>query len=245
MISCFIVDDEYHAIEALADIIANTPGLELTGSTDNPLKALELINPTQAPDLTFVDIDMPQLSGIELAGLINMYTTVIFTTAYPDFSLDAYEKQGFDYLLKPIAYERFLKCIARFKNLRSSVNLNGTSGNDDYFYIKGDVKGNLTRIDCSNITYIEAALNYVIIHMADEKKHITYLTMNELSDQLSGEKFLRVHKSFIINQDKIKAVAGNNIYMDEGTILSLGKTYRDDFYEKINNKVIKTKRNMG
>ena len=244
MLTCFIVDDEYHAIEALSDIIINTPGLELIGNTDNPLNAIEMINAQNAPDLVFVDIDMPQISGIELAGLINIYSTVIFTTAYPDFSLEAYEKQGFDYLLKPIIYERFLKCIERFKRLRNTIAKSGTVA-DNYFYIKSEVKGKLVRVIYENITYIEAALNYVIIHMVDDKNHMTYLTMSEISDQLPEDKFVRVHKSFIVNKDRIKAVGGNNIFMDEHTILTLGKAYKDDFYETLNKKVIKTKRNNG
>jgi DNA-binding LytR/AlgR family response regulator len=240
MLTCFIVDDEYHAIEALSDIIINTPGLELVGTSDNSLKALEFINASNAADLTFVDIDMPQLSGIEFAGLINMHTTVIFTTAYPNFSLEAYEKQGFDYLLKPIVYERFLKCINRFKTLRT--NITNSSDKNDYFYIKAEVKGKMIRVNCDNISYIEAALNYVIIHMSDGKQHMTYLTMGELSSQLERNKFLRIHKSFIVNQDKIKAVGGSNIFIDEQTILTLGKAYKDGFYENLNKKLIKTKR---
>ncbi|QXV63906.1 response regulator transcription factor [Mucilaginibacter sp. 21P] len=243
MLTCYIVDDEYHAIESLTDIILNTPGLELLGSTDKPLSALEVINSQQAPDLTFVDIDMPQISGIEFAGLINMYSTVIFTTAYPNFSLEAYDKQGFDYLLKPITYERFLKCINRYKAIKSTANAsNVLASNDDYFYIKSEVKGKLVRVNYDSITYIEAALNYVIIHMDDDKNHMTYLTMGEISSQLPQDRFIRVHKSFIVNRDKIKAVGGNNIFMDEHLILTLGKAYRDEFYDNLNKKVIKTKR---
>jgi DNA-binding LytR/AlgR family response regulator len=243
MLTCFIVDDEYHAIEALTDIILNTPGLELIGSTDNPLNALEMINTQKVPDLTFVDIDMPQLSGIELAGLINMHSTVIFTTAYSNFSLEAYENQGFDYLLKPITYERFLKCINRFKTLRS--NFVTPQATNDYFYVKSEVKGKMIRIKCESLCYIEAALNYVIMHMVDGKQHMTYLTMSELSTQLPEDQFLRIHKSFIVNKDKIKAVSGSNIFMDERTILTLGKAYKDDFYENLNKKLIKTKRTIN
>jgi len=171
-----------------------------------------------------------------------MHTTVIFTTAFANFSLEAYDKQGFDYLLKPISYERFLKCINRFKTLRSNLAASSPAVKDDYFYIKGEVKGKMIRVTYESISYIEAALNYVIIHMSDGKQHMTYLTMSELSSQLPEDQFLRIHKSFIVNKDKIKAVGGSNIFMDERTILTLGKAYKDEFYENLNKKLIKTKR---
>src|SRR6476620_4809192 len=113
MVTCYIVDDESHAVETLSAYIERVPGLSLIGSATNPLIALEEISGTVHPDITFLDVDMPQLSGIELAGLINDRTKVIFTTAFSDYAVAAFEKNASDYMLKPISFERFLTSVKK------------------------------------------------------------------------------------------------------------------------------------
>ncbi|MDB5110415.1 MAG: hypothetical protein JWR67_1529, partial [Mucilaginibacter sp.] len=198
MISCYVIDDEFHAIEALSDIITSTPGLELIGTTTNPLVGLDFITSGKAPELTFVDINMPQLSGIEFASLVNQLTKVIFTTAYHNYAVEAFEKEAFDYLLKPITPERFLKCITKYK--KSKIIMEPSA--EDHFYIKSEAKGKMVRININEIVYIEGALNYIIIHIADGKNQITYLTMGEIQSYLPEKTFSRIHRSFIINSDK-------------------------------------------
>lgn len=239
MITCYVIDDEFHAIEILCDLIMKTPGLELLGHTTNPLIGLDFITSGNAPNLTFVDIDMPELSGIELAELVNLYTSVIFTTAYNQFAVEAFEKEAFDYLLKPINHARFLKCINKYKK-QSIKNL--LLKKKEYFYIKGEVKGKLIRINIDEITYIEGALNYIIIHMIDGKKQITYLTLSEFQDFLPETMFFRIHRSFIINTEKIKSIGGNNITLDDKTILNIGNAYKEDFFGSLNKRLLKTKR---
>ncbi|HWZ16077.1 MAG TPA: LytTR family DNA-binding domain-containing protein [Mucilaginibacter sp.] len=237
MITCYVVDDEYHAIEILCDIIENIPGLQLLGHTTNPLNALEFITTQVPPDLTFADINMPEMTGIEFAALVNDYTTVVFTTAYDHFAVEAFEKEAFDYLLKPVTRERFLKCLTKYRKGHKP----NIQAKEEYFYIKGDIKGKMIRVITADIMYIEGALNYVIIHMADGKHEITYLTMGELQNQLSGH-FLRVHRSFIVNSDKIKTVGGNSIVLDDKTVLSIGTVYKNDVFDSLNRRLIKTKR---
>jgi DNA-binding LytR/AlgR family response regulator len=239
MINCYVIDDEEHAVEILSDLIRKTPGLELLGSSTDPLVGLEVVTSGVPPDLLFVDINMPGINGIEFAGLTNSYSTIIFTTAYHQFAVEAFEKEAFDYLPKPITQERFLKSIVRYKR---QCNKSFSVPTEEYFYVKGDVKGKMMRVNVQDITYIEGALNYIIIHTNDEKNMITYLTMGEIMNSLPENRFSRIHKSFIINNDKIKLISGNDITLNDKTILNLGAAYKDIFYNKLQQKVVKTKR---
>ena len=141
-LTCYIVDDESHSIEILKSFIEKTPGLELAGSSTDPLFALNEVMVAGPPDITFLDVDMPELSGLELAGLINEYTKVVFTTSFPEYAIDAFEIDAEDYLLKPIAYERFLKSIKKVKKnmLEKSP---GNDQPDDFFLIKSEIKGKM------------------------------------------------------------------------------------------------------
>lgn len=240
---CFAVDDEAHALEVLSRYIQKTPGLNLIGSEVNPLVALDAITEGRVrPDITFVDVDMPQLSGVELAELINTYTTVVFTTAYPDYAFQAFEKNAVDFLLKPISYERFLKTISKVKEklVRSST-AKGNQEEKDYFFVKSEVKGKMVRVDTDEIDYIEALQNYVKIHTS-EGILTTYLTMKEVEEHLPESKFSRVHKSFIVNNAKVKALEGNQILLDNKSVIALGANYRFAFLETINAKLVKSKR---
>jgi len=238
MITCYVIDDEFHAVEILRDFIENTPGLELVGYTTNPLVGLDFVTSQNAPDLTFVDINMPELSGLEFATLVNLCTTVIFTTAYDHFAVQAFEKEALDYLLKPITKERFLKCVTKYKK-QSHPDVHHPR--NKYFYIKGDVKGKMIRITTTDITYIEGALNYIIIHTGDGKHEITYLTMGELQANLPGN-FSRIHRSYIVNTDKITTIGGNNIILEDRTSLNIGSAYKDSFFEHLDKRLVKTKR---
>lgn len=239
MITCYIIDDEFHAIETLSDMIADTPGLKLVGTATDPLVGFEYITSNEAPDLTFLDIHMPKLSGLELATLVNQLTTIIFTTAYDKFAVQAFEKDALDYLLKPITPERFLKCIAKYKKGRVA-----TPVKEPYFYIKGDIKGKMIRINLDQITYIEGALNYIIIHLVEGKSEITYLTMTEIEQYLPPNDFSRIHRSFIVNNHKIKSIGGNDIILNDKTALTIGPAYKEPFFNKLNENLIKTKRSL-
>ncbi|TPE42558.1 LytR/AlgR family response regulator transcription factor [Pontibacter mangrovi] len=243
MTTCYIVDDEQHAIDVLSRYIQNTPGLELKGAEDNPLHALNAITSGKASaDITFLDVDMPQLSGIDLAGLINGCTTVVFTTAYPDYAYQAFDKDAVDYLLKPISYERFLRAIAKVKEaLKRKQTAPAEEQNDEYFYIKADVKGKYVKVSLADIIYVEAMQNYVRIQTPSEKL-TTYLSMKEIEEHLPAAEFTRVHKSFIVSNAKVRSVEGNLIMLTDENTVSLGRSYRTAFLEMINAKLLKSKR---
>jgi DNA-binding LytR/AlgR family response regulator len=240
-ITCYVVDDESSAINILVEYILKTPGLELMGFSQSPLKALDQITIHEAPMLTFIDVDMVQLSGLDLAGMINSYTVVVFTTAFPQFALDAFDREAFDYLLKPINYERFLKCIQRvkkagFKQLRANQLFH-----ENFFNIKSDVKGRIIKIKFSEVVYIEGAQNYIIIYTT-EGKHMTYLTMNEIEQQLPRGRFPRVHRSFLINIDFVKVIEHRRVKLNKGFHISLVNVYKEPFLKTMETHLIKTKR---
>lgn len=238
MFTCYVVDDEPHAIETLASYIEKAPGLELLGSSTNPLEALDLINTSIHPDITFLDVDMPQLSGLDLAGLISDRTAVIFTTAFPDYALGAFEKNAADYLLKPISFERFLNSV---KKVSGHLQAHIQDPANDHIFIKANIKGKVTRLNFTDIVYVESIKNYVIIY-AGEEKMITYLTMKELEAALPPEKFFRVHKSFIVNAEKIKTVNGVNILLQNNIPVPLGQRYKTALQEYINAKLVRSSR---
>jgi DNA-binding LytR/AlgR family response regulator len=238
MFTCYVVDDEPHAIETLVSYIDKAPGLELLGSSTNPLEALDLINTSVHPEITFLDVDMPQLSGLDLAGLISDRTAVIFTTAFPNHALAAFEKNAVDYLLKPISFERFLNSVKKV-----SVQLRAHIQNpaNDHIFIKANIKGKVTRLNFTDIVYVESIKNYVIIY-TEKEKMITYLTMKELEAALPPEKFFRVHKSFMVNSERIKTVNGVNILLQNEMMIPLGQMYKTALQDYINAKLVRSSR---
>lgn len=239
--TCYIIDDESDAIRLLTDYIERTPGLALIGSNQNPLVALDELTGNNAPDITFVDIDMRQLSGLELAGMVNLYTTVVFTTAFPEYAVDAFEKEAFDFLLKPIDYERFAKCIQRARRKINQHQDGSHLPQAEFFNIKSEIKGRMVRIRFDEVMYIEGAVNYVLIHTRDEK-HMTYLTMKEIARHLPVAVFARIHRSFVVNINFIKVIERARIKLDNGESLAMGDHYKQKFLDLMDAQLIKTDR---
>lgn len=231
-LTCYIVDDEFHAIEILTDFIAKTTGLELMGSSTKPLKALEEISSGIPPNITFLDVDMPELSGLEFAGLVNNYTAVIFTTSYREYALDAFEKQATDYLLKPISYERFLKAIQKVRNHLPAPMVT-TITQEPFLFVKGEIKNKFIRIQIPEIRYIIASLNYVDIYVK-EQKITTYMGLSEILSKLPISAFFRIHKSYIVNHNFIRTVEYGQVKMSDHAILPIGRVFRKDFHQKMN-----------
>jgi DNA-binding LytR/AlgR family response regulator len=239
MITCYIVDDEAHAIQILARYVEQTPGLTLVGTEENPLQALKAISTGQvSPQLVFADVDMPQLSGVELAELLSPFCRIIFTTAYDAYALQAFDQNAVDYLLKPITYERFLKAVQR---LQQSPTVAPGQREKEYFFIKSEIRGRVTRIDLQDVLYVEALENYIRIHTVEER-HITYLTMKEMEAYLPKEHFLRVHKSYIVHTPYVRAVEGNQIILDNKDTIPMGAMYRGDFLAEVNARLWKSRR---
>src|SRR5215211_7449418 len=197
MINCLIVDDEQHAIDILVHYVKQTPYLNLAASTTNPIEALQIVG-TQKLELVFLDIQMPELSGIDFIKAINGKAKIILTTAYSEFALESYELDVVDYLLKPIRLPRFLAAVQKaVQQINAANETSQENSEDDYIFVKTESKGKLLKINLADIDFIEGMKNYVAIHCGD-KKTLAYTSMKELEEKLSGKQFIRVHKSFII-----------------------------------------------
>ncbi len=228
-ISCYIIDDEPHAIRVLADFIKKTPGLELLGQATDPLVALTDL-PAMRPSVVFADIDMPAVNGLALAGMINSFSRIVFTTAYPEYAVSAFEKEAVDYLLKPIPYERFLACIQR---LRKADALTAADTPAELYINSGD-RGKAIRVIVNDIQYLEAASNYVEIHLKDGQE-IAYLSLAAALERLPQNQFSRIHKSFAVNHRYITAVEYFQVKLTTKVILPIGRVYRESFRRKIEN----------
>ena len=241
MLKCYIIDDELHAINILKHFVEEIPGLVLAGFNNNPIIALQEVNALN-PDIVFLDIDMPGLNGIDFLNLITSETKVVFTTASPDFALKAFEMDAFDYLLKPISLARFQNSINKYNSLYAKKeSLNTEKPAVDYLYIKSDNKGKMYRLATEDILYIESNNNYITINIINGQ-HKVYLTLKEFESNLPGNAFIRIHKSFIVNQTKIDHIHGNQVVLKDKTVLQLGNTYKELFLRLIAPFIIKSDR---
>lgn len=237
-INCLIIDDEPIARQGLQEYIEEIEFLQLVGQAENPLRALDFLN-QQTIDLIFLDIEMPKISGIEFLKTLKNPPLVIFTTAYPQYALKGFELDVLDYLVKPIAFERFIKAVYKsrdFLELKSKALDNQAIKPSEYFFVKCDNK--YEKITYQELLFGEALQNYVILHTAS-KKYITYLTLKNLEEQLPDNQFIKVHKSFIVAIDKIDHIEGNEITIQNRKI-PISRTMREEVLQKIfANKLLK------
>lgn len=238
MINCLIVDDEQHAIDILVHYVSQTPYLHLVGTSTNPIEALQIVA-TQDVDLVFLDIQMPELSGIDFIKAIKGKTKVILTTAYSEFALEGYELDVVDYLLKPVRLPRFLTAVQKVvKQMEGSGEGHPEELEDDYIFVKTESKGKLLKINLADIDYIEGMKNYVAVHCGP-KKTLVYTSMKELEERLPHKSFLRVHKSFIIAVNKITGIEGNMVRLkDVPSEILIGENYKPELMEIIRGKMI-------
>jgi DNA-binding LytR/AlgR family response regulator len=240
MINCIIVDDEQHAIDILVHYVKQTPYLNLAATTINPIEALQLVA-TQKIDLVFLDIQMPELSGIDFIKAINGKTKIILTTAYSEFALESYELDVVDYLLKPIRLPRFLQAVQKaVKELEENGEEKQAVADpeDDYIFVKTESKGKLLKINLDEIDYIEGMKNYVAIYR-NGQKILVYTSMKDLEERLPGKQFIRVHKSYIISIPKITGIEGNMLRLKNVSAeILIGESYKADLMEIIRNKMI-------
>lgn len=245
MLTCYIIDDELHAIKSLLAYIDKTPLLQVIGYNENPLEALSYFQDTGVyADIIFLDIDMPQISGIEVSTILKGKTIIVFTTAHPNFAIEAFELEINDYLLKPFSYERFIKCVYKINDLILQKRNKNKELIEDYFYIQTEGKGKLSKVFFRDIVYIESQKNYLSI-ITTQKKYLTYLTLVEIEEKLPIS-FLRINKSHIVNTDKISRVEGNLVFfLDNKDSFIVGSGYKDAFSNHMKDHLIKTKRFYG
>lgn len=236
--NCIIVDDEPLAREAMELLIEERPELKLINSFNNATSAGKFME-DHPVDLVFLDINMPNVTGLEFARTIPRTTLVIFTTAYTEYALDSYDVDAVDYLVKPIESERFSKAIDKALSYHSLLiaeeKENIQEIEDDYMFVKSDRR--YFKVNFKDILFIEGLKDYVIIQL-DEQRIITRMNLKNMYEQLPKSIFLRVNKSYIVNTQQIKSFNNNDIFIRKYEI-GIGSSYRDTFFDEF---VLKKKR---
>ena len=237
-IKCAIVDDEPLAVELLASYVAKIPFLELMGKFSNATDALRALN-EQPIDLLFLDIQMPELNGLELSRMVPENTRIVFTTAFEQYALDGYRINALDYLLKPISYANFLeacnKALQWFKMVHDSENKAGSEDNEiKSIFVKSEYK--LLQINLDDIRYIEGLKDYVKIY-TDQSPHpiLSLMNMKGLEQMLPASRFIRVHRSYIVSKAKIREIDRNRIVFGD-VYIPIGDSYKQAFLDYINHR---------
>ncbi|MGZ3751186.1 MAG: LytR/AlgR family response regulator transcription factor [Mucilaginibacter sp.] len=241
MIRCLVVDDEPLALHILEDYISKMPFLQLVKVTTNPIEALQLVQEGNV-DLVFLDVQMPELTGIQFLRIANGKAKVILTTAYPEYALEGYELDVIDYLLKPIAFDRFFKAVQKAQAIlqpsaKAEVKVDNKSQSDflsDFIFVKTEHK--IQKVYLNDILFIEGLKDYISIFTPAERI-ITLQNMKKMEDALPERHFIRVHKSYIVSINKIDSIERSRIFIGE-KVIPVGDTYRDEFFKIVDGKNI-------
>lgn len=237
MVRCIAVDDEPLALDIIADYVAKVPELILVSSTTNAIEALTMVQNGEV-DLAFLDVQMPELTGIQFLKIINGKCDVILTTAYPQYALDGYDLNVVDYLLKPIAFDRFYRSVQKVlgnrpqQSVQPSVSSPLPSDAVDFIFVKTEHK--IQRVDLDDILYIEGLKDYISIYTASGRI-VTLQNMKKMEEILPPNRFVRVHRSYIVALDKIASIERGRIFIED-KVIPVGDTYRDAFYKYIGDK---------
>ncbi|WP_316810343.1 LytTR family DNA-binding domain-containing protein [Pedobacter heparinus] len=246
-LKCIAVDDEPLALDIIEDYISKVPFLELIKRTENAIEALQMVQ-AGGIDLVFLDIQMPELTGIQFLKIANGKSSYIFTTAYSQYALESYDLNVSDYLLKPIAFDRFYKAVEKVHNqlqaakpaeqppVQSFLSPPAAAAKpmQDFIFVKTEHK--IQKIELDDILYIEGLKDYISIFTKTERV-ITLQNMKKMDETLPKGQFIRVHKSYIISLDKIESIERSRISIGD-KIIPVGDTYREEFFRHIDNKNI-------
>lgn len=230
-VRCIAVDDEPLALDIIESYISKLPFLKLVRTCSSATEAMQVLQEEQV-DLMFLDIEMPELTGIQFLNILKHQPLIIFTTAYPDYALEGFNQDAVDYLLKPIPFDRFLKAVTKAQE-RLQRNGKATEApqhappapEHDFMFVKADYK--TIRVDFKDILWIEGLKDYIIIQTKDHKI-ITLLSMNKMMEKLQDSKFLRVHRSFIVSLQKIDSIEKSRIRIGNKEI-PIGEVYKEHF----------------
>jgi DNA-binding LytR/AlgR family response regulator len=225
--NCIIIDDDTACRVALEQLISQVNNLKLLGSFENGKQAINVLK-HEDTHLVFLDVEMPEMTGMEMLAELEIKPLVILTTSHEKYAADAYQYQVVDYLVKPVTLPRFLKAVSKAEKQFETL-LMGNSPERDYFFIRKD--SIINKVPVTSVLWIEAMGDYVIIN-TKEKKHIIHSSLRAIESKLPKDKFIRVHRSYIIQTDNIKTVEGTSIYID-GAAIPLGLLYKDNFLKRL------------
>ena len=246
-LTCIIVDDEPLAVKLLESFVAKTPDLELLGSFTDSVEAINAIK-EQKPQLLFLDIQMPDLNGMELAHMIPAETRVIFTTAFKEYAVESYEVKALDFLLKPIRYNKFIAAVEKARewfgrnpievtNDTTDAIKNNSAEVPSTIFLKVD--GEYRQISLSQILYVSGLKDYVMFYLEGERKPlVTHLTMKSVEEMLPTTQFMRVHRSYIVALDKIRSVDRNDCIYIGDEIIRVTDAFRENFINFLQSKFI-------
>ena len=230
---CIIVDDEPLAVKMLEGYVARTPFLQLAASFNDPVEALQAIR-SLAPEIVFLDIQMPDLDGMELSRMLPLQTRVIFTTAFKQYAFESYEVSALDFLLKPIRYQKFLEAVQKaqewfsLKDAAETAPAQNAVPEKTSIFIKVD--GAHTRVELSDILYVEGMRDYVMFHLLSARQPlVTHMTMKAAEDLLPSSAFMRIHRSFIVALDKIQSATPSGDIKVGSALLHVSEAYREAF----------------
>ncbi|MCX2741531.1 LytR/AlgR family response regulator transcription factor [Pontibacter anaerobius] len=232
-IRCLAVDDEPLALDIIESYVSKLPFLKLVKTCSSATEAMQVLQEEQV-DLMFLDIEMPELTGIQFLNILKHQPLIIFTTAYPDYALEGFNQDAVDYLLKPIPFDRFLKAVTKAqerlqrsgsKASEAAPAAQPATAEHDFIFVKADYK--TIRVDFKDILWIEGLKDYIIIQTKDQKI-ITLLSMNKMMEKLPDSKFLRVHRSFIVSLQKIDSIEKSRIRIGNKEI-PIGEVYKEAF----------------
>ena len=243
---CMVVDDEPLAVKMLENFISKTSFLSLEASFTDPVAALDAIR-TRQPQLVFLDIQMPDLNGMELSRMVPEGTRIIFTTAFKDYAFDSYEVSALDFLLKPIRYQKFLEAAEkarRWFELLESVEsaaeqpAGSASAQQDSIFVKSE--GQLRKVAFSDIRYVEGMKDYVLLHLCSEKRPlVTHITMKAVEDLLPAGVFMRVHRSYIVALDKIDSITGSYDISVGDSFIHVSDAYKPAFEQYLSQRMLR------
>lgn len=226
--NCIIVDDEDMSRNIVRHFVEQTSSLTLAKECADAIEAANFLQQNQV-DLLFLDIEMPHMSGMELIKSLQVKPQVIFITSRSDYAVEAFEYNVTDYLVKPITYARFLKAVTKAKegfDTQQPLQLHSKD-----LYIKSDSK--IVKINLKDLLYVEALADYVMIYTASGNRHVVHSTMKGVEKKLNSGEFVRVHRSFIVNIEKIEAIEDLSIIINK-KLIPIGASYKDNFLKKLN-----------
>ena len=242
MIKCIIVDDEPLAVAQLEKYVERVPFLVNVGSCSSAAEAMDVLS-TGNVDAMFVDINMPDIDGVQLVRSLARPPMVVFTTAYSEYAIEGFRLDAIDYLLKPIAFDSFLKAANKLKLIYGIKNPaqpaveQGDTVANDCLYVKSDYK--MLRVPISSIKYIEGMSEYVRIFVEDSLKPIvSLLSMKKIEESLPADTFMRVHRSYLVNLNKVKEVSKMRIVYDGDVYVPIGEMYKEKFFEYIDKRFV-------
>jgi two-component system LytT family response regulator len=236
-IKCLAIDDEPYALKQIADYILKTPFLELSGKCSNAFEAMEHMASNEV-DIIYVDVSMPEMNGLDFVKTLPAGTGAIFTTAYSQFAVESYKLDAIDYLLKPISYDDFLRAANKGKEWVRLIQQKNSDvkSNKNFLFIKSEYK--TIRINFNEIRYIQGMSEYVQIHLINSKPIMSLLSLKSLEAQLPDNMFMRVHRSFIVNLQKINIIERNEIIYDDGVIIPVSQQYLSNFQDFVDKNFI-------